>query len=54
MKEFVYQLTSEGENGCTYCGDGVAYVCRCPKHPTQIDELAQQFTRCERGWERAR
>jgi Domain of unknown function (DUF1963) len=42
MKSFVYQLTSDAENGCSYCGDGVAYVCQCPTHRHQIDELAQQ------------
>jgi hypothetical protein len=42
MKSFVYQLASSDVNGCTFCGDGVAYVCQCPEHPHQVDELAQR------------
>lgn len=42
MTSFVYQLQSDAENGCSFCGDGVAYVCQCPEHPHQVDELAQQ------------
>jgi len=42
MNSFVFQVTSERNVDCAFCGDGVTYIVQCPAHRTQVDVLAQR------------
>ena len=42
MDQFVFQLVSDEIVDCAFCGDGVAYVVQCAKHPERVDALAQR------------